>query len=131
MGQFSSDMQAEEISIEAEHLMAKGVTHMAAQTAPSNLIWLRTTEGQLIGFSYQPEQGLIAWHQHRLGGNAALLALTALATSQGDDLWLLVQRGAFLCLERITGAVTGIYLDAHQPWRETLHPAVCYASGRP
>lgn len=117
MGQFSSDMQAEEISIEAEHLMAKGVTHMAVQTAPSNLIWLRTTEGQLIGFSYQPEQGLIAWHQHRLGGNAALLALTALATSQGDDLWLLVQRGTFLCLERITGAVTGIYLDAHQPVR--------------
>ena len=59
---------APDMTILAEHITEGGITQMAYQQEPNQIIWLVRDDGELIGFTYQREQQVTAWHRHIFGG---------------------------------------------------------------
>ena len=59
---------APDLTILAEHITESGITQMAYQEEPNSIVWCVRADGQLLGFTYQREQQVTAWHRHILGG---------------------------------------------------------------
>ena len=59
---------APDMTILAEHITEGGITQMAYQQEPNQIIWLVRGDGELVGFTYQREQQVTAWHRHIFGG---------------------------------------------------------------
>ncbi|MDJ0686772.1 MAG: hypothetical protein QNJ84_18970 [Alphaproteobacteria bacterium] len=71
--QFKFDLQADsfispDITEASEHITVGGVRDAAFAQDPHPIAWLVRGDGQLIGCTYMPEQNVIAWHRHTLGG---------------------------------------------------------------
>ena len=91
-----------DVSLLATHLVAAGVTEMAFQQEPDNLLWLVRDDGYLLGLSYARDQDVVAWHLHTLGGwsdaartqPAAVESAACIPSPDGDrdELWLMVRR---------------------------------------
>lgn len=94
---------ANDISVRAEHLTAQyGVISMDFAQDPDDILWCARSDGKLLGFTYQKEQNVFAWHTHTVGGysdagNTAAPIVESVCTvpnSDGseDELWLIVRR---------------------------------------
>ncbi|MGE5537334.1 MAG: hypothetical protein ACM30I_01860 [Gemmatimonas sp.] len=82
-----------ELSILARHLLRSGLRHIAWQQEPWSVLWGCRDDGALIGVTYLPEQQVTGWHRHSLGGTGvAVLSLATIRGSDGDELWLAVER---------------------------------------
>ena len=57
-----------DLTILAEHITEGGLTQLAYQQEPNQIIWCVRDDGELIGFTYQREQQVTAWHRHKFGG---------------------------------------------------------------
>lgn len=94
--------QAPDISLVAEHLTKSGIKQMAAQLAPQPILWIVRNDGVLIGMSYDKDQDITGWHQHRLGGFSDFgqtlppvvesVATIPAPTTDRDQVWVAVQR---------------------------------------
>ena len=49
---------------------------MAYQEEPNSIIWCVRADGQLLGFTYQREQQVTAWHRHIFGGRFGVATIT-------------------------------------------------------
>ena len=67
---------APDMTILAEHITQGGITQMAYQQEPNQIIWLVRGDGELIGFTYQREQQVTAWHRHIFGGKFGEATIT-------------------------------------------------------
>jgi hypothetical protein len=83
----------------AEHISRGGMAWSAYQQQPHSVLWYGRGDGALIGLTYLPEQDVVAWHQHRLGGQyfgaAPIVESGAVIPSPDgsyDQLWLSVLR---------------------------------------
>ena len=71
---------------------------MAYQEEPNSIIWCVRTDGQLLGFTYQREQQVTAWHRHIFGGsfgsgNAVCESVEVLPTDDSEyQVWVIVKR---------------------------------------
>ena len=89
---------APDLTILAEHVTESGITQMAYQEEPNSIIWCVRTDGQLLGFTYQREQQVSAWHRHILGGafgtgNAVVESVEVLPTDDSEyQVWVIVKR---------------------------------------
>ena len=84
---------AQDISIAAEHISQSGFVAMAWQGEPYEILWLVKRNGELIGFTYNREQEMTAWHRHIFqNGQVESLAVIASLSGEKDELWLAVQR---------------------------------------
>jgi hypothetical protein len=79
---------AEDLTRWARHIGASGFVGMFAQQDPDQILYLPRTDGVLAGctFSY----GATAWHRHTIGD--AVVSGCTKPTSDGDEVWLCVQR---------------------------------------
>ena len=59
---------APDMTILAEHVTEGGITQMAYQQEPNQIIYAVRGDGELIGLTYQREQQVTAWHRHVFGG---------------------------------------------------------------
>lgn len=59
---------ANDLTIRAEHITKSGIISMAWAPEPDSVVWCVTTDGRLIGFTYNREQDVLSWHPHELGG---------------------------------------------------------------
>ena len=59
---------APDMTILAEHVTEGGITQMAYQQEPNQIVWGVRDDGELIGLTYQREQQVTAWHRHVFGG---------------------------------------------------------------
>ena len=59
---------APDMTILAEHISEGGLTQMAYQQEPNQVIYAVRGDGELIGLTYQREQQVTAWHRHIFGG---------------------------------------------------------------
>lgn len=58
-----------DVSVRAPHLFdGHDITSMAVQSAPYPIIWMISTSGALVGFTYIPEQQIGAFHWHDTQG---------------------------------------------------------------
>ena len=89
---------APDMTILAEHISESGITQMAYQQEPNQIIWCVRTDGQLIALTYQREQQVVAWHRHIFGGsfstgNAVCESVAALPTDDNEyQLWVIIKR---------------------------------------
>src|SRR5210317_543877 len=87
-----------DLTILAEHITESGITQMAYQEEPNSIIWCVRTDGQLLGFTYQREQQVTAWHRHIIGGsfgsgNAVVESVEVLPTDDSEyQVWIIVKR---------------------------------------
>lgn len=61
---------AKDLTIISEHIYHKygGAVSVAYQKDPNSILWTSTTDGTLVGMTYEKDQEVIAWHPHIIGG---------------------------------------------------------------
>lgn len=98
-----------DVSVLAEHMTTGGITQIALQKTPQQLIWALRADGSLISISYDRDQDEEGWALHAIGGqNAKVLSIAVIPSPDNsrDELWLAIQRtinGATVCyIERMT-----------------------------
>jgi len=68
---FEADgFRAPDMTLLSEHIMRPGVTELAYQEQPQAIVWGVRSDGVLLGFTYERDQDVIAWHRHELGGQS-------------------------------------------------------------
>lgn len=91
-----------DMSALAEHITAGGMTQLAYQQNPQSIVWATRADGLLLGFTYDRESTVTAWHRHELGGYsdsgqtaaAVVESVACIPSSDGtrDELWMIVKR---------------------------------------
>lgn len=110
--------QGTDKTVNSEHITKAGIVDMVYQKNPNGVVWCILDDGSLIGMTYLPEQEVLAWHRHQLGGDyyggpPVVEGIACMPGTGGtfDELWLIVKR-------TINGSVTryievmGKYFDA-------------------
>jgi len=67
---------APDMTILSEHITEGGLTQLAYQQEPNQIIWSVRGDGELIGLTYQREQEVTAWHRHIFGGITGIPTIT-------------------------------------------------------
>lgn len=62
----SEDYETPDLTILAEHISKSGITSMAFQRNPDEILWATLADGTLISMTYDPIQNVIAWARHPL-----------------------------------------------------------------
>ena len=71
-----------DLSLRAPHLFDNfTIADMALAKAPLPIVWMTSSNGKLLGFTYVPEQQVGAWHQHDTDGTFESVA----SVSEGND----------------------------------------------
>ena len=87
--------QVHDITTIAHHLGALGLNQLAHQSEPDSIVWTYSDSGLLLGYTYERDQEVLAWHRHVISGTAAAVESVAVipdATGAGDRLWIIVKR---------------------------------------
>lgn len=92
----SGGYKPRDLSVPAAHLI-DGFTwvQMDFQEAPYPTWWGVRSDGVLIGLTYLPEQNVVAWHRHVLGGTDVAVESIAIVPENdgpGDLVYLVVRR---------------------------------------
>lgn len=102
-GQMNGGYRAFDLTVFAEHVGRSGVVEMAYQEEPHSIVWALRADGVLAALTYRPEQEVIGWSRHILGGAfgsgdavvesiATIPGGTAAGTEARDELWCIVKR---------------------------------------
>ena len=89
---------APDMTILAEHISEGGLTQMAYQQEPNQVIYAVRGDGELIGLTYQREQQVTAWHRHIFGGvfgsgNAVCESVAVIPTDDTEyEVYVIVKR---------------------------------------
>jgi hypothetical protein len=76
------------------HIFGDGVSGFDFQQDPDSLLWLVRTDGVLLGCTYYPDQEVVSWHRHIIGGTEAEVESAAIIPGKygHDELWVIVKR---------------------------------------
>jgi hypothetical protein len=89
---------APDMTILAEHITEGGITQMAYQQEPNQIVWMTRDDGELIGLTYQREQQVTAWHRQIFGGsfssgNAVCESVAVIPTDDSEyQVYVIVKR---------------------------------------
>jgi len=103
----SDTFVAPDMNATADHITAGGLKAVAWQQHPNRVLWSARADGKLLGFSYEREQSVTAWHKHTItgfDGDDAVVeecAIVAAPDGKTEDLWMVVKRGANRYIEYI------------------------------
>lgn len=87
----SEDYETPDLSVLAEHITESGITSMAFQRNPDEILWLTRVDGVPLSMTYDPIQNVIAWASHPLG-TALAESVTVIPGDGEDEVWFFVQR---------------------------------------
>lgn len=105
---FTSDSYvAPDLSLLSEHLTRSGIVQLAYQSHPDSVLWAVTSDGQLIGMTYERDQNVVAWHRHETDGLFESVAVLYGDPPGSDEVYVIVKR-------TINGA-TKRYLERMMP----------------
>jgi hypothetical protein len=92
------------------HITVGGVTQIAMQQEPFEVLWCVRADGTLLSYTFNREDNVTAWARHNLGGNGIVESICVIPAPDGlrDELWMVVNR-------TIAGVVTRTveYLTKH------------------
>jgi hypothetical protein len=81
-----------DVSIRATHLFdGFDIVDMAYAKAPEPIIWMTSSSGNLLGFTYVPEQQIGAWHRHD-STSGVFESVTTVAEGDEDRAYAIVKR---------------------------------------
>lgn len=119
-----------DISEASEHITrgidGAGIRDLAFTQDPHPIAWLVRGDGQLVGCTYVPEQNVIAWHRHTLGGatdeTAWGCAESVAVTPKGaiDVLYIAVKRVIGGVTVRMIECLEQVHRPATQEDREGM-----------
>ena len=100
---------APDMTILAEHITEGGITQMAYQQEPNQIIWLVRGDGELVGFTYQREQQVTAWHRHIFGGafGSGKAVCESVAVIPTDD----TEYEVYVIIKRTINGTTKRYIE--------------------
>lgn len=94
--------RAPDMTLLAEHITRPSIVEIAYQEQPQGILWGPRSDGVLLGFTYERDQNVTAWHRHELGGfsdaDATLIPVVESAAvvpapdATRDELYCVVQR---------------------------------------
>jgi hypothetical protein len=79
----------------ATDIAIDGIKAMAYQQEPNRILWAITETGELLGFTYQRQHQVAAWHKHPIGGTDVVVESIAVIPhpdGDQDQLWAVVSR---------------------------------------
>jgi hypothetical protein len=129
---YENRYHAPDLTVPSQHITYGGITQMAYQQEPNSILWLTRNDGTLVGFTYEQDQNVNAWHRHTAGGvsnntgaNAIVESVATIPSPDGtrDELWAITQRwinGAVVrqveymnkIWETGDSQITAVYFDA-------------------
>ena len=100
---------APDMTILAEHITEGGITQMAYQQEPNQIVWMTRSDGELVGLTYQREQQVTAWHRQIFGGsfgsgNAVCESVAVIPT---DD----TEYQVYVIVKRTINSITRRYVE--------------------
>lgn len=86
--------RAPDMSIRASHILGrtKPIVALAYQQEPWSVVWGVRKDGLLVGFSYQRDERVTAWHRHPVGGDGVVESVSCIPGTGEDELWMIVRR---------------------------------------
>lgn len=94
--------KAPDMTLLSEHITRPSIEEMAYQEQPQSIVWGVREDGVLLGFTYERDQDVVAWHRHELGGQSDVdgelipvvesVAVVPSPDATKDDVYLVVQR---------------------------------------
>lgn len=77
----------------ASHLGAKPFVEMDYAAEPHSIVWVRRSDGTLVGLTYNRDENVVGWHQHDLSGaEIETLAVVPQQDQLQDALWVVAKR---------------------------------------
>jgi len=77
----------------AENITAGGITSMAVQGNPDNIVWFTIADSPyLISMTYEREQNVVAFAEHPIGGNGAVESISITPSTSEDVITVTVKR---------------------------------------
>jgi hypothetical protein len=107
---FDSDSyQAPDLTVLAEHITESGITEMAFQQEPDNIVWCVLNDGRFVGMTYRREENVVGWHEHILGGSfgSGDTVVESVAVIPGD----LNEDDVYLVVKRTINGATARYIE--------------------
>ena len=101
---------APDMTILAEHVTEGGITQIAYQQEPNQLVYAVRGDGELAGLTYQREQQVTAWHRHIFGGrfgNATITVTDFANIADGTRIVLTKADGTTTTFTSATSSTTG------------------------
>jgi hypothetical protein len=83
---------APDVSVLSEHITGDGITEMAFQQEPDQVVWMVREDGALISMSIDRDQDAIGFAAHETDGQFESIAVIPNATDGTDQLWAVVVR---------------------------------------
>jgi len=84
---------AANMTILSDHITGTGITQLAYQQSPYQILWAVQADGKLVGLTYERDQEVLAWHVHTIGGTDVVVEdIAVIPGVDGDELWLTVSR---------------------------------------
>lgn len=94
--------RAPDMTLLSEHITRPSITELAYQEQPQAIVWAVRSDGVLLGFTYERDQDVLAWHRHELGGysNSGQTAIPLVESvaavpapdATRDELYMVVKR---------------------------------------
>lgn len=95
--------QAHDLTVFSEHVTRGDIAELAYQEEPHSIVWVLRGDGVLAALTYRPEQEVIGWARHVVGGAfaggtavvesiATIPGSAAAGTQARDELWCIVKR---------------------------------------
>ena len=106
---------APDMTILAEHISEGGLTQIAYQQEPNQIVYGVRGDGELVGFTYQREQQVTAWHRHIFGGrfgNATITVTDYANIANGTRIVLTKADGTTTTFTSATSSTTGKFHTA-------------------
>ena len=101
---------APDMTILAEHISEGGLTQIAYQQEPNQIVYGVRGDGELVGLTYQREQQVTAWHRHIFGGrfgNATITVTDYANIANGTRIVLTKADGTTTTFTSATSSTTG------------------------
>lgn len=103
----SGGQKSPDLTLLAEHVTLTGVIDFAWQSEPLSTLWLVLSDGKLVGFTFDQNNEISAWHQHSIAGEddstyssglgsaeSMVRSVAVIPATDGlsDEVWIFVDR---------------------------------------
>lgn len=89
----SDGYKSPSMSILASHLGISPFVQMAYAAEPYSIVWVRRSNGSLIGLTYNREESVVGWHRHGFQDEEVERIAVLPSTDQLQDvLWMVIKR---------------------------------------
>lgn len=76
----------------ADHMFDSGIKQIAGSRQPDTVLYCVMNDGRLMSFTYDREQGVVAWAQHTTDGEFESVSVVYGGDLNADEVWVVVKR---------------------------------------